>query len=311
MNNIPPSNNPSSALSRRDFVRTAALAVSGAALGLKAAAAADRAPSVRPIIAFSKPFQSLGADEMAALVKEVGWDGIECPVRKKGQIEPERVGEELPRLVEAFRRQGLEIPVLVTDIVSMRQPQAEAVLRTASKLGIKRIRLGFIRYAADRPVLPQVAEIGGTLKEIGAACGELGIQAGVENHSGGDLFGAPIWDVHMALREAGVKNIGYCFDIAHATIEGGLSWPIQARLVEPDYTAVYIKDFNWAKTPQGWRPAWCPLGEGMVSRSYVARLKQIGYSGPLCQHHEYPLGERAQMIALMRRDLQVLRDWLA
>ena len=42
-------------------------------------------------------------DGQAELVAEVGWDGIECPVRSKGQVEPERVEEDLPKMVEALR----------------------------------------------------------------------------------------------------------------------------------------------------------------------------------------------------------------
>jgi sugar phosphate isomerase/epimerase len=310
MNPTIETNSLGSPLTRRDFVRATAMAVSGAALGLKAATP-GAAPASRPIIAFSKPFQSLGAEESAALVADVGWSGIECPVRKAGQIEPEHAADQLPAFVEAFRRRGLDIPVLVSDISSISQPNAESVLRTASSLGIKRIRLGWFRYAADRPLLKQVDEFGSALKEIGAACGQLGIQAAVENHSGNNLFGASIWDVYMVMREKGIENVGYCFDIGHATVEGGLSWPIQARLAEPYYTAVYVKDFNWKKGKEGWIPDWCPLGEGMVDRSFVGGLKKSGYAGPICQHHEYPLGDRAAMIAHMRTDLRVLRDWLA
>jgi hypothetical protein len=70
------------------------------------------------------------------------------------------------------------------------------------------------------------------------------------------------------IREQHTRNIGYCFDIGHATVEGGLSWPIQARLAEPYYISVYMKDFIWEKGPEGWSPTWCPLGEGVVDRSF-------------------------------------------
>ena len=291
-------------------MRAAALASSAVALGQKADSAA---PSVHgPIIALSTPFRSLGAEESAALVAEVGWEGIECPVRlsPSGQIAPARAAEELPRFVDAFRRRGLDIPLLVTDITAMGQPNAETVLRTAARLGIKRIRLGAIRYAAGRPILKQVNEIGIRLKEIGAFCGQLGLQAAVENRSGPDIFGAPIWDIYTALQLHQVENVGYCFDIGHATIEGGLSWPIQARLAEPYYTAVNFKDFNWAKGPKGWQPVWCPLGKGMIDPAFAARIGHSGFAGPICLEYEYPLGNRSEMVTQMRRDLLVLKRWL-
>jgi len=296
-------------LSRREFVRASFLAASGVALGLNAAGS-DKQALPRPIIGFSKPFQSMGAVDMAAFVEEVGWSGIECPVRTQGQIEPERVGEELPRLAEAFRRRGLDIPIVVTGITSIHEAHAEEVLRVAAKLGVRKFRLGAFMYTHDRPLEQQLDGFGHDLREIGEACGELGIQAAVQNHSGSDRFGAAVWDLVGVLKDFRVKNVGICFDIAHATIEGGLSWPIQARLAEPFRTAVYIKDFTWSKGPSGWQPNWCLLGEGMVDRSYLSGLKRSGYSGTICQHQEYPMGDRADMAAHIKRDLEVLRRWL-
>jgi sugar phosphate isomerase/epimerase len=298
------------ALTRRDFVRASLLAVSGAALGLNAAEAG--APvAQRPVIGFSKPFQSMGAEDMASFVEEVGWSGIECPVRPQGQIEPERVGEELPRLVEAFRRRSLTVPIVVTEITSMRDAHSEEVLRVAAKLGIRKARLGGFKYADDRPLAMQLEGFGHDLQEIGEVCGQLGIEAAVQNHSGVDRFGAPVWDVVGVLRDYRVRNVGIFFDIAHATIEGGMSWPIQARLAAPYYKAIYVKDFVWSKGANGWNPEWCPLGEGMVDRTFISGLKRSGYSGIICQHLEYPMRDRADMAAHIKQDLRVLRNWLA
>ncbi len=297
-------------LTRRDFVRLAALTTAGAALGLQAAQPGGL-PRPRPIIAFSKPFQTMGPEDSAALVEEVGWNGIECPVRAKGQIEPERAGGELPRFVEAFRRRNLEVTALVTEISSMREPHAESLLRTAAKLGVKRIRLGTWIYREDRPIAQQLVDFGSALRDIGQACLELGLKPGVQNHSGFNRFAAPVWDAVSVLKGPEIKDVGMCFDIGHATIEGGLSWPIQARLAEPFYTIVYVKDFRWAKDQTGWNPVWCPLGEGMIHRSFLTRVQQSDYDGPICQHHEYPMGDRKDMVAQMKRDLGVLREWLS
>jgi sugar phosphate isomerase/epimerase len=265
----------------------------------------------RPIIAFSKPFQSLNPDDMASLIEETGYQGIECPVRGEGQIEPDRVEEDLPRLLDSFRRRSLVIPVIVSEIYSIRQKNAERVLRAAAKLGIGKIRLGIFKYAADRPIVEQLDDFGKALRDIGEACRELGIQAALQNHSGSDRFGAPVWDFATVMRTHQIRNVGMCFDIGHALVEGGLSWPIQARLAEPYYAAVYVKDFTWKKGTEGWRPASCPLGEGMVDRSFLAGLRHSGFPGPICLHQEYPLGDRGQMVSHLRQDLRVLRDWLA
>ena len=93
-------------LTRRDFF---ALGAAGLVVrpSMVAQCAAERA--VREICVFSKPLQHLGFKQLAAEVSRMGFDGIEAPVRPGGHIEPERVPEELPRLIEALReRVGFE-----------------------------------------------------------------------------------------------------------------------------------------------------------------------------------------------------------
>ena len=105
------------------------------------------APTTRsfPIITFSKPFQSLSFDDTADLLREVGYDGIECPLRKKGQVEPERVEEDLPKLRDALQKRGVDLTLITTDIGGVNALN-EKVLRTAAKLGVKRYRLTQFSY---------------------------------------------------------------------------------------------------------------------------------------------------------------------
>ena len=84
-------------VSRRDFLATSALAASALGLGVAGSPAAESDATPRfPLIGFSKPFQKLTPDQTAELAGKVGWDGLEIPVRAKGQVEPERAPDELP-----------------------------------------------------------------------------------------------------------------------------------------------------------------------------------------------------------------------
>jgi sugar phosphate isomerase/epimerase len=302
--------NPNAPISRRQFAAQSALAAAALAASVSPAAAA----SVNPwkIIAFSKPFDRSTPDETADIVADVGWDGIECAVRAKaGHITPDRVEEDLPMMVEALKKRGKTVEIVTTEITQL-DPLAEKILRTCAKLGIKKYRLGFSKYTKDKPVADTVREQGAALKDLAAFNRETGVQGGWQNHSGADYVGAPVWDLWTMLRDLDPKHIGVCFDIGHATLEGGLSWPIQARLMEPWYVAVFLKDFEWQKTEKGWQPAWCNFGEGAVQRSFLTNLKKTEFAGPLCQHHEYKhLGTGAEMIANMKKDLAKLREWLA
>ncbi len=300
----------SPSLTRRQFVTRTALATAFTAAS-PLAAFAQATPRFK-IIAFSKPFAELSFDDTADLVADVGWDGIECPVRKKsGQIDPEEAEDDLPKMVEALKKRGKELTMVTTEITKI-DPLAEKILRTAAKLGIKKYRLGFEKYTKDKPVADTVREVGAALKDLAALNRELGLQAGWQNHSGSEYVGAPIWDIWTMIKDLDPKTMGICFDIGHATLEGGLSWPLQARLMEPFYVAVFLKDFRWEKTEKGWQPLWCNFGEGSVQKSFLTNLKKSAFAGPLCQHHEYKsLGTGKEMVANMKKDLATLREWLS
>ena len=308
MNNTP--------LSRRNFLATATAATAAATLPVSAFAADKPTPSAPAfrfkLIAFTKPFQQFSADDTADFVSDVGWDGVELPVRAKGQVEPERVEEDLPKFVEALRKRGKEVTLITTDVKNPSQPLAPKVLRTAARLGIKRYRLSFWKYAKDKPIAAQLDEIRAELRDLAALNKELGLTAGFQNHSGADYVGAPVWDIWQLVRDLDPRQVGICFDIGHATLEGGYSWPTHARLMEPHFTAVFVKDFAWQKGAKGWRAEWCPLGEGMVNKAFFATLKKSNWAGPISQHHEFKLPEgRKDLLAVMKKDLQVLREWMA
>jgi sugar phosphate isomerase/epimerase len=303
----------SSELSRRSFL--ARTVFSGAALalgGVEVAARAAESSDARrfEFVGFTKPFQKLNFEDTADLVAEVGWDGIECPVRANGQILPERVEEDLPRMVEALRKRKLRLAVMATDIVNTTNPLTEKVLRTAKKLGIGHYRLGFMHYRAEQEIPRQLEEIRSRMRDLAALNRELGMCGGIQNHSGRDNVGAPVWDVYELIKDLDPRYLSIFFDIGHATLEGGYSWPLNARLMQPYLGAVYVKDFYWQKGADGWKSRWCPLGEGMVQRQFFEALVKSPYHGVVCQHCEYEMGDGTERLAAMRKDLKTLRQLL-
>lgn len=291
---------------------SAAAAVVPAATGAEDEAATTAPRSDWPIIGFSKPFARLSFAETADLVADVGWDGIECPIRdgNASHIAPERVADDLPRMVEALAARGKTVAIVTTGFV---RPDAsgERILRTAAALGIRRVRLGFVRYPPDVHPARQLVEFRAMLRDVAGLAAELGIRLGYQNHSGAAFVGAPLWDLWESFRETDPRHVGVCFDIGHATIEGGLSWPVQARLLADRFVAVFCKDFHWERRRGGQTLRWCPWGEGAVDRSFFTWLRTSGFDGPLCQHHEYDLGDAPDMVAHFKRDLATLRSWLA
>ena len=294
-------------MNRRHFLATTA-----ATLTAPAFAATDSA-SPLTVVTFSKPFRHLGPEETADLVEEVGWDGLEMPIRGGAtHLDPARAADQLPKFIEALRARGKSIEIVTTDILRP-DAAAEKLLRTLAANGIRHYRTGSARYPADRPLPEFLEEVAAGLRDLAALNAEIGITGGYQNHSGSDYVGGPVWDLWTILRDLDPAHLGCHFDIGHATLEGGHSWPLQARLMEPFRSAVYVKDFQWFRNDDGvWKTRWCDLGEGRIHSSWVAALAKSGFRGPLSLHEEHLQlkDDRAGFIETCRKDLATLRGWL-
>jgi L-ribulose-5-phosphate 3-epimerase len=131
-----------------------------------------------------------------------------------------------------------------------------------------------------------------------------------------------VWDLGVLLEGVAPDGVGVQYDIRHAVAEGGESWPVSLRMIAPHIDTIAVKDFHWARRPDGqWEPLSVPLGEGMVN--FPAYLRQLLARGPLppaTMHFEYePLemaggggaARRKETVDGMRRDLTRFRQLLA
>ncbi len=271
--------------SRRKFI-TSAAALSTLALTRPASISAEAKPApkiLRKFCAFEKPFHFLNYDETAELMAATGFGGVEATVRDGGHVLPEKVETDLPRFHDALKKRGLEITILTSSINSLDSPNAETVLRTAARLGIKHYRLLWYHYDLQKPILPQLDAIRPKLKGLAALNLELGLTALYQNHSGEKMVGAPLWDIYGLIKDFNPKEVALAFDIYHATVEGGLSWPIQFSLVKSHLGAVFVKDFVW----ENGKVKNVPLGEGVVDKRFFSMLKQADFAGPISLHVEY------------------------
>jgi sugar phosphate isomerase/epimerase len=331
--------------SRRKFLRSVAGA--GAMAGLPSIRSSDAEPgrtlSRVQTCYFSKHLQWLNWEQMAETAAQLGFDGIDVTVRDGGHVLPERVKEDLPKVARIVRKAGLDIPMITAGIMDIHSPHAEAIIRTASEVGIHRYRWGWFSWSdtAKEPDLSNfhaslgkasaiLIDIPGRLAELKKRVAELAelnqkfnVCAMYHNHSG-SMVGASVWDLWVLLKDFDPRWVSSNFDIGHATVEGGLGgWINSTRLMTPFIRGTAIKDFKWERNAKGeWEPQWCPLGEGMVNfRAFFAMLKAGDFSGPVQLHTEYPLGgvengartltlEKATVLAAIRKDLAALKAWM-
>jgi sugar phosphate isomerase/epimerase len=295
-------------LSRRHFLQGAAGAAVGAWRPVKAAQ-----QSSWKIGGFTKPLQDLSFEETASVAVDVGWDGVELALRANGHVLPERVDDDLPKLVNALRARGREILVLATDIRGADETLAERVLRAAARSGIRLYRLGPLRYREGASISQQLVEFRARLSDLAALNRQVGVTGLIQNHSGDGYVGSAVWDIHAVIEKIDPRDLGVHFDIGHATVEAGLSWPTSFALVKDRVGAVIVKDFFWKHTPgRGGAIEWCPIGRGTVSPRFFAMLRSSGFSGPITMQFEYPFENTSldARVRALRADNAQLRAWL-
>jgi|WetSurMetagenome_2_1015567.scaffolds.fasta_scaffold61056_2 L-ribulose-5-phosphate 3-epimerase len=280
--------------SRRRFISTVAMA--GASIPLYNLTG-DEILSYQPALSgkihiFSKPLQWLGFDDLAAVLAESGAEGIDLSVRPGGHVLPENVETDLPKAFEAARKNGLSIDMIVTGITEAEEKYTEQILKTASSLGIKFYRMGYINFNDSVGVWETLQQYKPKLRKLEEMNRKYSIHGAYQNHVG-TRVGGPVWDLYELLKDLDPKFIGCQYDVRHAVAEGSSSWINGLKLIQPWIKCTAIKDFKWSQNNGKWNPESVPLGEGTVNfDEYFRIVKKANITGPMSIHLEYPPFER-------------------
>jgi sugar phosphate isomerase/epimerase len=300
-------------LSRRDFLGTCSAVACVVSLSM------TEAPVSHPsggytgkLCLFSKPLPGMDWRQLAQAAKSVGFGGIDLTVRQGGQVRPDCAAEDLPRAVEAIREEGLDVPMITTELTSADDPAACAILSTSAKLSIPFFKPGYYQYKMVN-VRRELEMAASHFRGLVSLSKQYGIQAGYHNHE--EYIGAPVWDMASVIDSLDPKWAGFYFDARHAVAEGGVGgWKIATNLVMPRLKMVAAKDFWWEKTRTGWVARNCPLGEGMVDWKYFLNaLAAGGFQGPISLHLEYDVAGETRaakennILAALHRDLEFLK----
>ena len=169
-------------MNRRSFLRAVRLpALAGIAHSRYRAAGSEQEspsssdkpqPLAKRICLFTDHLDDFGYsyDDIARMLKQLDIAGPDLTVRPGGLVLPERVVEDLPKAVAAFRDAGLAVPMISTGLTSAKDRMAADTLTTAGKLGIRYFKLGY--YGYDDPAQWR-AQLDTTRKELdAAACNE-------------------------------------------------------------------------------------------------------------------------------------------
>lgn len=330
------------ALSRRNFLLKSSLVAAGLSVGVNTVLRANESTeevagsSLMPPVkekepfrfsVFSKHLQAFNYNELAKVVAESGFDGIDLTVRAKGHVLPENVEADLPKAVAAAKNEGISIYMIVTLINDADDPLTERILKTASSLGIKHYRMDWLYYDETISIDENLKVIQRKMSKLAKLNEKYKIKGEYQNHSGkytpNSYFGSAIWDLHALLKNINSPWLGSQYDVMHAHVEGAYSWETGLKLINPFISSLAFKDFYWHKKQDKWVTEVVPVGKGMIDFNYYFELlKRYKISCPITMHYEYPMGnsdktnysqtttDKTEIIALMKKDLDLVKSLL-
>lgn len=299
-------------MERRNFIKTTAAGATGMTLsGTISAAVFSSSAKKRPIHVFTKCLQFLSYDEIAEVLAEQGFDGADLTVRPNGQILPENVTTDLPKALKALRKAGVDSNMIVTEINNPDDPVSNNILKTMADLGIGYYRMGYFNFDPKKSIPQNLDEHKITFEKLEKLNRKYGVHGDYQNHSG-TRVGGPVWDLYHLLKDRDPEFIGVQYDVRHATVEGGVSWPLGMKLLAPWIRTTDIKDFIWFKDEAAkWQIKNVPLGEGMVDfKTYFELYKSFNIEAPVSIHYEYELGGAEHGRKDPTMSLDEIKSWL-
>jgi sugar phosphate isomerase/epimerase len=231
---------------------------------------------------FTKPWQTLSLPQLGELVSNLGFDGIEFPVRPGYQVEPENV-RDLPRAARQLAEFGLKI-------YSVAGSTDEATIAACAEAGVPTIRVT-ARIAEGEGYLEAEARFRREYDALLPLLDQYGVQLGVQNHCG--RFVANALGLKRLVDDYDPRHIGVVWDAAHEALEGGLpdlaldaAW---SHLCMVNLKNALRRRTNGPETEVAqWRVYWTSGRQGLASWPRVAyELKARAYAGVICLTAEY------------------------
>jgi len=267
---------------------------------------------------FSKHLQWLDYEGMSKVAKDIGFAGLDLTVRPKGHVLPENVERDLPKAVKAMEGAGLKVEMMTTNIKNIQEPNTEKILKTASQLGIKSYRMGWLKYKEGQAIEEQIETFKPQLQELAQMNEYYKIRGDYQNHAGTTLGGG-VWDIWLLIKDLDPNWIGCEYDIRHAMVEGLNSWKVNIKLLQKHIQTLDFKDFIYINKGEEWTVKNVPIGEGAVNfKQYFQLLKELNIQKPISLHAEYDLGganhgakkltiPAENVIAALKQDLNRLK----
>lgn len=231
---------------------------------------------------FTKPWK-MALPVLGAFVKQLGFDGVELPVRPGYQVTPENVATSLPEAVRILADYGLTIQ-------SIAGPTDEATIAACAEMNIPLIRV-CLAVPVDTSYLEYEASLWREFDALIPLLDKYGVTIGVQNHS--NRYIANAMGIRHLIEKYDRRHIGAVLDFAHCALNGEIP-ELALDIVWSHLCMVNLKNAYWRRSnglealTACYERYWTSGRQGMAPwPTIAASLKRRGYNGTVCLTAEY------------------------
>ena len=251
---------------------------------------------------FTKPWKTISTEQLADLVKSIGFGGVEFPVRDGYQLEPVDAEKGMAKLSGIFKQRGIEI-------LSVASETTERIFAGCADAGVPMIRT-MASHDLSGNYLKSEAEMKRTIDGYLPLCEKYNVKVGIQQHFGPGLNNS--MELRHLLEGYDPKYVGAIWDAAHSALAG--EEPEQAldivweKLVLVNYKNALYKRQNGPEADRAEYSRYFTTGsQGLASwERSIKHLKKLGYEGTICLTAEYTDEEKVNEYTA--RDLVYIKN---
>ena len=232
---------------------------------------------------FTKPWQDESLEELGKIVKKLGFDGVELPVRPGYQVEPESIGSGLKEAVKILGDQGVYIG-------SVAGSTDKPTIAACGENGVPIIRI-CVDIDLNIGYMESEKKIRRRFDELIPDLERHQVSIGVQNHCGNAVASA-IGIMHL-IESYDPKQVSAVLDPAQSAVDGeteemGLDI-VWSHLSLVNLKAASHRQSNHITDIEAtWDIIWTTARHsGFSWRKMVSLLQKRGYTGDICLPAEY------------------------
>lgn len=251
---------------------------------------------------FTKPWKTCTLEQLCESVKNMGFDGVEYPVRDGYQIQPSDGPAGIKQLVKTLGKFGLSLESVAGEI-------DEKMFAGCGESGVKIVR---ICQNLDKNLgfFENIGKIKRTYDAALPYCEKYGVTIGVQMHCGSCISSSA--ETYILLKDYDPKYIAAVWDSGH----NGLAGTDPCFALDTIWDMLCMVNFKGAyyrrktgpeKDEAAWDTYWTTGPHACGSwREAADHLKKRGYSGVVCMPAEY--SDEQNVEKYIKSDLAYLKS---